>query len=51
MQTVETVNEYIADRQRTRNLSAERKASDCRDRLIWGDKRYARLAVVNVLEG
>jgi adenine specific DNA methylase Mod len=39
-QTVETVNESAADRQRTLNLFAEGKPTDWRNRLIWGDKKY-----------
>lgn len=39
-QTVETVNESTADRLLPRNLFAEGKAADWRNRLIWGDKKY-----------
>ncbi len=39
-QTVETVNESAADRARTLDLFARGKATDWRNRLIWGDKKY-----------
>ena len=39
-QSVETVNESAADRLRTRSLFAESGATEWRNRLIWGDKRY-----------
>jgi DNA modification methylase len=40
-QTVETVNESAQDRQRTLSLFAQGRDTDWRNRLIWGDKRYA----------
>lgn len=39
-QTVETVNESAADRNRVLNLFAEGKPTEWRNRLIWGDKKY-----------
>jgi adenine-specific DNA-methyltransferase len=39
-QTVETVNESALDRKRTLDLFASGKASEWRNRLIWGDKKY-----------
>ena len=39
-QTVETVNESAADRQRTLNMFAAGKDTEWRNRLIWGDKKY-----------
>ena len=39
-QTVETVNESTADRQRNLNLFADGGEPEWRNRLIWGDKRH-----------
>ena len=39
-QTVETVNESAADRQRTLNMFAQGRETEWRNRLIWGDKKY-----------
>lgn len=39
-QTVETVNESAQERQRQLDLFSIGKASDWRNRLIWGDKKY-----------
>ena len=39
-QTIETVNESIAERQRTLEWSASGKQAEWRNRLIWGDKKY-----------
>jgi DNA modification methylase len=39
-QTVETVNESAADRQRTLDLFTAGRRMDWRNRLIWGDKKY-----------
>lgn len=39
-QTIETVNESTADRERTRELFAQGQKTDWRNRLIWGDKKY-----------
>ena len=39
-QTVETVNESAADRQRTLNMFSQGRETEWRNRLIWGDKKY-----------
>jgi len=39
-QTIETVNESIAERQRTLEWSASGRQAEWRNRLIWGDKKY-----------
>ena len=39
-QTIETVNESTADRQRTLDLFAAGRQTAWRNRLIWGDKKY-----------
>ncbi len=39
-QTVETVNESTADRDRTRSLFDDGREAEWRNRLIWGDKKY-----------
>ncbi|MDZ7331540.1 MAG: site-specific DNA-methyltransferase, partial [candidate division KSB1 bacterium] len=39
-QTIETVNESAADRQKTLDLFAQGKPTEWRNRLIWGDKKY-----------
>jgi adenine-specific DNA-methyltransferase len=39
-QTIETVNESAADRQRNLELFSVGRESDWRNRLIWGDKKY-----------
>jgi DNA modification methylase len=39
-QTVETVNESAADRDRTQDLFASGRPTDWRNRLIWADKKY-----------
>jgi len=39
-QTIETVNEAAADRQRSLELFARGGQSEWRNRLIWGDKKY-----------
>src|SRR5258708_1551031 len=39
-QTVETVNESAADRDRMQDLFASGRPTDWRNRLIWGDKKY-----------
>jgi hypothetical protein len=39
-QTIETVNESAQDRLRTLDLFARGKATEWRNRLIWGDKKY-----------
>ncbi|MGH7548929.1 MAG: hypothetical protein ACREMM_12245 [Gemmatimonadales bacterium] len=40
LQTVETVNDSAADRDRDQDLLASRRPTDWRNRLIWGDKKY-----------
>jgi adenine-specific DNA-methyltransferase len=39
-QTIETVNESTADRNRTLELFASGRPTEWRNRLIWGDKKY-----------
>lgn len=39
-QTIETVNESAADRNRTLELFATGRPTEWRNRLIWGDKKY-----------
>src|SRR5215472_8144892 len=39
-QTIETVNESAADRQRTLELFSAGRETEWRNRLIWGDKKY-----------
>src|SRR5579862_6449291 len=39
-QTIETVNESAADRQRVLELFSAGRESEWRNRLIWGDKKY-----------
>jgi adenine-specific DNA-methyltransferase len=39
-QTIETVNESAADRQRTMEMFASGRETEWRNRLIWGDKKY-----------
>ncbi|MCC7134706.1 MAG: hypothetical protein IT352_18750 [Gemmatimonadales bacterium] len=39
-QTVETVNESAADRERMQDLFAVGRPTEWRNRLIWGDKKY-----------
>ena len=39
-QTIETVNESAQDRERTLELFSQGKATDWRNRVIWGDKKY-----------
>src|SRR5438552_2315491 len=39
-QTVETVNESAADRERTLDLFSAGRDAEWRNRLIWGDKKY-----------
>jgi DNA modification methylase len=50
-QTVETVNESAADRQRTRSLFAEGGSTLWRNRLIWGDKKYVLPSLLPELAG
>ena len=39
-QTIETVNESAADRNRTLEMFASGRPGEWRNRLIWGDKKY-----------
>jgi adenine-specific DNA-methyltransferase len=39
-QTIETVNESAADRQRSLELFSSGRETEWRNRLIWGDKKY-----------
>lgn len=39
-QTIETVNESAADRNRTLELFASGRPTEWRNRLVWGDKKY-----------
>src|ERR1035437_8066187 len=39
-QTIETVNESAADRNRTLEMFASGRPTEWRNRLIWGDKKY-----------
>jgi adenine-specific DNA-methyltransferase len=39
-QTIETVNESTADRQKTLELFSSGRPTEWRNRLIWGDKKY-----------
>lgn len=39
-QTIETVNEGTADRQRSLELFTSGRETSWRNRLIWGDKKY-----------
>lgn len=39
-QTIETVNESSEDRKKNLDLFASSKPTECRNRLIWGDKKY-----------
>jgi DNA modification methylase len=45
-QTIETVNESAADRNRTLELFASGRPTDWRNRLIWGDNKYVIPALV-----
>src|SRR5437867_1630780 len=50
-QTVETVNESAADRQRNQDLFASNRPTDWRNRLIWGDKKYILPSLVDDFAG
>src|SRR5438874_1777502 len=50
-QTVETVNESEADRQRNQDLFASNQATDWRNRLIWGDKKYVLASLLDEFAG
>ena len=50
-QTVETVNESSADRDRTQDLFASGRPTDWRNRLIWGDKKYVLPSLLEEFAG
>ena len=50
-QTVETVNESAQLRQDQYSLFAQGKATEWRNRLIWGDKKYVLPALLPELAG
>jgi adenine-specific DNA-methyltransferase len=50
-QTVETVNESAAERQRELDLFASQKVAGWRNRLIWGDQKYVLPALLNEFAG
>jgi adenine-specific DNA-methyltransferase len=50
-QTVETINESAADRDRTQDLFASRRPTDWRNRLIWGDKKYVLPSLLEEFAG
>ena len=50
-QTIETVNESTADRDRTQDLFAAGQTTDWRNRLIWGDKKYVLPSLLQEFAG
>ena len=50
-QTVETVNESAADRDRNQDLFASGRQTDWRNRLIWGDKKYVLPSLLEEFAG
>src|SRR5256714_13422627 len=50
-QTVETVNESAADRNRMQDLFADGRPTDWRNRLIWGDKKYVLPSLLEEFAG
>jgi len=50
-QTVETVNESAADRDRMQDLFAAGRPTDWRNRLIWGDKKYVLPSLIQEFAG
>src|ERR1044072_2104885 len=50
-QTVETVNESAADRDRNQDLFASGRPTDWRNRLIWGDKKYVLPSLLEEFAG
>ena len=50
-QTVETVNESTADRDRMQDLFATGRPTDWRNRLIWGDKKYVLPSLLEEFAG
>lgn len=50
-QTIETVNESTADRQKTLELFSSGRPTEWRNRLIWGDKKYVLPSLLPELAG
>ncbi|MGH7514079.1 MAG: DNA methyltransferase [Gemmatimonadales bacterium] len=50
-QTVETVNESAADRERMQDLFAAGRPTEWRNRLIWGDKKYVLPSLLEEFAG
>ncbi len=50
-QTVETVNESAADRNRMQDLFASGRPTEWRNRLIWGDKKYVLPSLLEEFAG
>jgi adenine-specific DNA-methyltransferase len=50
-QTIETVNESAADRQRTLELFTTGRETAWRNRLIWGDKKYVLPSLLSEFAG
>jgi adenine-specific DNA-methyltransferase len=50
-QTVETVNESAADRDRMQDLFASGQPTEWRNRLIWGDKKYVLPSLLEEFAG
>jgi adenine-specific DNA-methyltransferase len=50
-QTIETVNESAADRQRNLQLFSSGRDTQWRNRLIWGDKKYVLPSLLPELAG
>jgi adenine-specific DNA-methyltransferase len=50
-QTIETVNESAADRQRTMEMFASGRETEWRNRLIWGDKKYVLPSLLPEMTG
>ncbi len=50
-QTVETVNESAADRDRMQDLFASGRPTEWRNRLIWGDKKYVLPSLLDEFAG
>src|SRR4029077_666992 len=50
-QTIETVNESSADRQRTLELFTAGRETSWRNRLVWGDKKYVLPSLLPEFQG
>jgi DNA modification methylase len=50
-QTVETINESAADRDRMQDLFASGRPTEWRNRLIWGDKKYVLPSLLEEFAG